>query len=73
MFCTVTKLQIEKQMEDLLTFQEKLFQYSLFHRLDPGFAQKIVSRHLKLPKNENKQVEPFTDLSANEQVIIKES
>lgn len=62
-FCTVTIKGVRILTGDLLTFQENLFRYSLLHRLDPVLVQKIVSRHLRLPKNENKQREPFTDFS----------
>lgn len=53
--------------EDLLTFRENLFQYSLPLPKDPVLVQRIVSRHLKLPKNENKHTnkhgDPFTDFN----------
>lgn len=50
-----------------LVFRENLFQYSLPLPKDPVLVQRIVSRHLKLPKNENKHTnkhgDPFTDFN----------
>lgn len=56
-FIQLQNYKCKNTTEDVLTFQENLSQYSLLLPLDPVLVQKIVSRHLKLPKNENKHTD----------------